>query len=260
MNKQEAVSPKATPRSGARPTVATPGASDSSLTEVAELRRRAREHVDAGAVTEGYRADREVVLKLLNEALATELVCVLRYRRHHFMATGLASKAVADEFMMHSTEEQGHADALARRITELNGEPNFNPIGLADRSHAEYVEGHQLVDMIKEDLVAERIAIDSYAEMIRYVGDGDPTTRRLLEGILAKEEEHATDMADLLTKQAKGSSLSTRPRGFAPPRRPVDCSAAWHGPNRNPGRATRPRVARGQQSLARGANRYPVYA
>ena len=142
------------------------------------------------------------MIKLLNEALATEVVCVLRYRRHHFMAVGLASKAVADEFLEHSNEEQGHADEIARRITELNGEPNLSPEGMLSRSHAEYIPGDTLSDMIREDLVAERIAIESYGEMIRYLGDDDVTTRRLLESILAKEEEHATDMADLLARHA----------------------------------------------------------
>lgn len=138
------------------------------------------------------------MLKLLNDSLATEIVCVLRYRRHHFMAQGIHSKSVADEFLVHSNEEQGHADEIAARIVQLGGEPNFSPDGLLSRSHAEYVEGVSLVDMIKEDLVAERIAIDSYRDIIRYLHDKDPTTRRMLEGILAVEEEHADDMADLL--------------------------------------------------------------
>jgi bacterioferritin len=175
------------------------------LTDVKELRRRARMHIEQGAVTGTYRADREVVTKLLNEALATEIVCVLRYRRHHFMAVGLASKAVADEFLEHAEEEQGHADEIARRITELNGEPNLSPEGMLSRSHSEYVPGDTLVDMIREDLIAERIAIESYSEMIRYIGDDDATTRRMLESILAKEEEHATDMADLLAQHSKKS-------------------------------------------------------
>jgi bacterioferritin len=168
------------------------------LTDVKELRRRARVHVERGAVTEGYKADRDVVVKLLNEALATEIVCVLRYKRHYFMATGINAEPVAQEFLQHANEEQAHADQIASRITQLGGEPNFNPEGLLTRSHAEYVEGDTLVDMIREDLVAVRIAIDSYADMARYVGDGDPTTRRMLEGILAMEEEHADDLAKLL--------------------------------------------------------------
>jgi bacterioferritin len=168
------------------------------LTDLKTLRARARQHIEQGAVTPGYRADREVVLRLLNEALATEIVCVLRYKRHYFMACGIHSQPVADEFLEHANEEQGHADQLAARIVELRGAPNFSPEGLQSRSHAEYVEGNSLADMIKEDLVAERIAIDSYAEMIRFIGDDDPTTRRLLEGILASEEGHAEDLANLL--------------------------------------------------------------
>ncbi|HEY2745869.1 MAG TPA: ferritin-like domain-containing protein, partial [Polyangia bacterium] len=138
--------------------------------------------------------------RLLNEALATEIVCVLRDRRHYFMASGIHAQAVAQEFLEHSNEEQGHADQIAERITQLDGEPNFNPEGMLTRSHSEYVEGASLVDMIKEDLVAERIAIESYSEMIRFFGDGDPTSRRMMEEILAKEEEHANDMADLLRR------------------------------------------------------------
>jgi bacterioferritin len=168
------------------------------LTDVKTLRIRARQHIEQGAVTPGYRADRGVVLRLLNEALATEIVCVLRYKRHYFTATGIHSKAVAEEFLEHAAEEQTHADALAARIVELGGSPNFSPEGLLSRSHSEYVEATSLLDMIKEDLIAERIAIDSYSEMIRYLGDDDPTTRRMLEGILAVEEEHAEDLAGLL--------------------------------------------------------------
>jgi bacterioferritin len=170
----------------------------SSLTDVSILRKRARQHIDDGSVTAGYSADREVVLKLLNASLATELVCVLRYRRHHFMARGIHSQSVAQEFLDHSNEEQGHADQIAERIVQLGGEPDFAPEGLAGRSHAEYVEGDTLVSMIKEDLVAERIAIDSYRDIIQYLGDQDPTTRRMMEGILAVEEEHADELADLL--------------------------------------------------------------
>ena len=172
------------------------------LTDVKELRRRAREHIEKGAVTARYRADRDTVIKLLNEALATEIVCVLRYKRHYFMAHGLESGTAAEEFLAHAGEEQGHADEIARRITQLNGEPNLNPEGMLSRSHAEYVEGRNLTDMIREDLVAERVAIDSYSEMIRYIGEDDSTTRRMLEGILAKEEEHAEDMANLLAAHA----------------------------------------------------------
>ena len=168
------------------------------LTDVKTLRKRARQHIQQGAVTAGYRADRVTVVKLLNEALATEIVCVLRYRRHHFMAQGMNADPVAAEFLVHANEEQQHADQIAARIVQLNGEPNFSPEGLLSRSHAEYVEGTDLIDMIKEDLVAERVAIDSYREMINYVGTADSTTRRMLEGILAMEEEHADDLVSLL--------------------------------------------------------------
>ncbi len=168
------------------------------LTDIKTLRERARKHIENGAVTPGYQADRETVIKLLNEALATELVCILRYKRHYFMASGINADAVAQEFLQHANEEQMHADQIAARIVQLKGQPDFNPEGLASRSHAEYVEGRTLVEMIREDLVAERIAIDSYGEMIRYIGDKDPTTRRMLEGILAMEEEHADDLASLL--------------------------------------------------------------
>lgn len=175
----------------------------STLTDVKSLRKQARKDIDEGAVTAGYNADREMVLKLLNESLATEIVCVLRYRRHYFMAKGIHSKSVADEFLVHSNEEQGHADQIAARIVQLGGEPNFSPDGLSARSHAEYVEGTTLADMIKEDLVAERIAIDSYRDFIAFLDNKDPTTRRMLESILAMEEEHADDMADLLQGMAK---------------------------------------------------------
>lgn len=168
------------------------------LTDIKTLRERARQHIENGAITEGYSADRNTVIKLLNEALATEIVCVLRYKRHFFMATGINAESVAAEFLQHANEEQGHADLIGARIVQLGGEPNLNPEGLLTRSHAEYVEGDTLIDMIKEDLVAERIAIDSYREMITYVGNDDPTTRRMLEGILAMEEEHADDLVSLL--------------------------------------------------------------
>ena len=168
------------------------------LTDVKELRRRAREHIDQGAVTTGYQADREKVIKVLNEALATEIVCVLRYKRHYFMATGIHAQAVAQEFLEHANDEQGHADRIAERITQLGGEPDFNPAGLVSRSHSEYVEGESLIDMIRENLVAERIAIESYGEIIRFLGDRDITSRRLMEEILAVEEEHADDLRDLM--------------------------------------------------------------
>ena len=170
------------------------------LTDIKTLRERARQHIENGAVTQGYSADRETVIKLLNEALATEIVCTLRYRRHYFMASGINAESVAAEFLQHANEEQGHADSIAQRIVQLQGEPNFNPEGLLMRSHAEYVEGTSLTDMIKEDLVAERIAIDSYREMVNYLGGNDPTTRRMMEEILAVEEEHADDLVNMLQK------------------------------------------------------------
>jgi bacterioferritin len=170
------------------------------LTDIKTLRERARQHMQNGAVPEGYSADRETVIKLLNEALATEIVCVLRYRRHYFMAAGINAESVAQEFLQHSNEEQGHADQISQRIVQLKGEPNLNPEGLLMRSHAEYVEGETLTEMIQEDLVAERIAIDSYREMITYFGNDDPTSRRMMEGILAVEEEHADDLVTLLEK------------------------------------------------------------
>ncbi|MCP5468580.1 MAG: bacterioferritin [Deltaproteobacteria bacterium] len=170
------------------------------LSDIKTLRERARKHIEKGAITEGYKADRETVIKLLNEALATELVCILRYKRHYYMASGINAPQVAAEFLQHANEEQAHADQISARIVQLGGEPNYSPEGLTSRSHAEYVEGDSLIDMIKEDLVAERIAIDSYGEMIRYIGSDDPTTRRMLEDILAMEEEHADDLADLLSQ------------------------------------------------------------
>jgi bacterioferritin len=168
------------------------------LTDIQTLRDRARRHIEEGAVTANYGADKTTVIRLLNEALATEIVCTLRYKRHYFMAKGLTSTGIAAEFLEHAKEEEAHADRFADRIVQLGGEPNFSPEGLAMRSHAEYVEGSSLVDMIREDLVAERVAIESYRDMIRYVGDGDPTTRRLIEEVLAVEEEHAEDLLSLI--------------------------------------------------------------
>jgi len=168
------------------------------LTDIKTLRKRARQHIERGAVTPGYRADAKKVIEILNEALATEIVCVLRYKRHYFMAQGIHSQAVAAEFLEHANEEQGHADQIAARIIQLQGTPNMNPEGLTSRSHSEYKEAGTLVDMIKENLIAERIAIESYSEMARYFGEKDPTTRRMIEGILAMEEEHAEDLASLL--------------------------------------------------------------
>ena len=168
------------------------------LSDIQTLRTRGRQHIEEGAVTPGYAADRETVIRLLNEALATELVCVLRYKRHYFMAAGIHSEPVAAEFLQHATEEMAHADQIAERIVQLRGKPNFSPDGLSARSHAEYVEGDSLKEMIKEDLIAERIAIESYREMIAYLGDQDPTTHRMLQEILASEEEHAEDLSSLL--------------------------------------------------------------
>lgn len=180
------------------PAVGVTKSTSDFISDVSELRARVRMHIDEGAVTPNYGADREQVIKLLNEALATELVCVLRYKRHYFMAQGIASDSVKAEFLEHAGEEQEHADELAERICQLGGEPNFDPKGLTTRSHSEYVAGDTLRDMIREDLIAERIAIESYREMINYVGDGDTTTKRMLERILAVEEEHAEDMNSLL--------------------------------------------------------------
>ena len=180
------------------------------LSDITEIRRRARQHIENGAVTDAYKGDRKVVLRVLNEALATEIVCVLRYKRHHYMAKGIHSQAVADEFLEHAAEEQEHADLIAERIVQLDGEPNFNPEGLLTRSHSEYVEGESLVDMIREDLIAERIAVESYSEIIRYLADNDPTSRRLMESVLAKEEEHAEDMSTLLETIAKEEKQQDR--------------------------------------------------
>jgi bacterioferritin len=168
------------------------------LSDIKTLRERARKHIENGAVTENYKANRQAVIRILNDALATEIVCVLRYKSHFFMASGIHAQAVAAEFLEHANEEQGHADQIAERITQLGGAPNFSPEGMLTRSHSEYQQGDTLEEMIKEDLIAERIAIDSYSEIVRYLGDDDVTTRRMMEGILAVEEEHADDLAKLL--------------------------------------------------------------
>lgn len=168
------------------------------IADIKAIRARARQHIEDGAVTDSYTADRGTVIKLLNEALATEIVCVLRYKRHYFMASGLMADAVKGEFLEHANEEQAHADRIAERIVQLGGAPDLNPDVLSGRAHAEYVEGTDLRDMVKEDLVAERIAIDSYRAIIDYLGERDTTTRRLMEEILAQEEEHADELADLL--------------------------------------------------------------
>lgn len=172
------------------------------LTDIKTLRDRARQHIEEGAVTKSYGADADAVCKVLNDALATEIVCVLRYKRHYYTADGIHSESVKKEFLEHANEEQGHADDIAERIVQLGGKPDFNPAGLTSRSHAEYVEGETLRDMIKEDLVAERIAIDSYREIVQWLQGKDSTTRRLMESILAKEEEHAEDLSSLLKRIA----------------------------------------------------------
>ncbi len=171
---------------------------DDLKSDLEAIRKRARANMQDGAVTGAYKADRGKVIAVLNEVLATEIVCTLRYKNHYYMASGIHSKAVAAEFLEHAKEEEGHADAAAKRITELGGKPNFNPDGLHTRSHAEYREGESLEDMIKEDLIAERIAIETYSEIVRWLGDTDPTTRRMIEGLLAVEEEHADDLSNLL--------------------------------------------------------------
>jgi bacterioferritin len=168
------------------------------LSDIKRIRERARKHLEAGAMTEGYKADKDQVVLILNEALATEIVCILRYKSHYFLASGIHSEAVANEFLQHAQEEQLHADALSSRIVQLGGVPNWSPEGILTRSHAEFVPGTSLKQMLEENLVAERIAIDSYREMINYVGNDDPSTRRILEDILAQEEEHADDLANLL--------------------------------------------------------------
>ena len=180
------------------------GAETPFLSDVATLRKRAREHIERGAVTDAYNADVDVVVKLLNTALATEIVCTLRYKRHYFMANGIHAEPVAAEFLEHAKQEEEHADRIAERIVQLGGEPDFSPEGLASRSHAEYVEGSTLTEMMKEDLVAERVAIESYTEIVQYLEGRDPTTRRLMEEILAVEEEHAEDLSSLLQGMQAG--------------------------------------------------------
>ncbi|WP_394753309.1 bacterioferritin [Crenothrix sp.] len=181
-------------------------ANSTTLSDIKTLRERARINIEGGAVTEGYGADRAEVIRLLNEALATELVCVLRYKRHYFTAKGIHSESVKAEFLEHAIEEMVHADRLAKRITELGGEPNFSPEGLSERSHAEYVEGDSINSMIKENLIAERIAIESYREMVMYLGEHDPTTQRMLKEILTVEEEHADDLSSLLASMGSEHS------------------------------------------------------
>jgi bacterioferritin len=231
------------------------------LTDVQTLRRRARQHIEQGAVTPGYKADRATVVRVLNEALATEIVCVLRYKRHYFMASGLPAQSVAQEFLQHANEEQVHADQIAQRIVQLGGEPNLSPEGMLTRSHSEYVEGSSLVEMIQEDLVAERVAIDSYREIINWLGPKDPTTRRMLEEILATEEEHAEDLVSLLTELGPGGAPAATAPGTsrAAPARP---GAKPEGPAAKPPGAPAPprggarsRAAAGRGSVRRARRR-----
>src|ERR1700692_86393 len=161
------------------------------IADLKKIKERARSQLERGAVTENYKANLEAVIKVLNETLATEIVCVLRYKRHYFMAAGINSDGAKAEFLQHANEEQQHADWIATRITQLNGEPNFNPNGLSSRSHSEYAEGKDLTSMLREDLFAERIAIESYSEIARWLGDDDTTSRKMIEEILKAEEEHA---------------------------------------------------------------------
>jgi bacterioferritin len=180
------------------------------LTDIEEIRRRAREHMMEGAVTSGYKADREAVLRVLNDVLATEIVCVLRYKRHQYMAAGIHARSVAEEFAEHAQQEQEHADRVAERIVQLDGEPDLSPEGLATRAHTRYVEGKSLPQMVEEDLVAERIVIQTYSEVIRYLGNDDPTTRRLLEEVNAQEEEHAEELKTLLESLSKDERFGER--------------------------------------------------
>jgi bacterioferritin len=168
------------------------------VSKLEEIRARARQQIEDGAVTKDYPLDRDQVVGVLNEALATEIICVLRYQFHYFMATGIHSQAIAEEFREHAEEEQEHAGRIAERIKQLGGKPEMNPIAVAKASHTEYKEGTSLADMIREDLIAERIVIETYREIVRFFGQKDPVSRLMMEGILAKEEEHADEMADLL--------------------------------------------------------------
>lgn len=187
------------------------------VSDIKAIRDRARAHIDKGAITDGYSADREAVIRILNEALATEIVCTLRYKRHYYMANGIHAKSVAEEFLEHANEEQEHADMIGKRIVQLGGAPDLSPAGLASRSHSEYVEGTDLIDMLEEDLVAERIAIDTYREIVQYLGSDDPTSRRMMEEILAKEEEHAEDLSSLLQQLGRRD----QPAKNRPPARPA---------------------------------------
>jgi bacterioferritin len=207
-----------------------------------DIRARARQQINDGAVTKDYAGDREKAIAILNEALATEIVCVLRYRFHYFMATGIHSLAVRDEFKEHAEEEQEHADEIAERIKQLGGKPEMNPAILAGRSHSEYKEGNSLADMIREDLIAERIAIETYRDIIQFFGEKDPTSRTMMERILAKEEEHADELADLLFAVEPKSGEDTRKLYFSDevPGGTSDAGQKVKEKNGNGGRAKTP--------------------
>jgi bacterioferritin len=188
---------------------------DPTQMDVSELRKRARHHILHGAVTDTYEGDLKRSIQLLQEALATEIVCMLRYRSHYYLADGIQAPSVAPEFLEHADEELDHAHRLSERIKQLGGEPNWSPHGITERSHAEFTGGDTLVALIREDLIAERIAIDSYRAMVQYFGNSDPTSRRLLERILAKEEEHAQELQDLLLTLDPQRKPSTHDRSVA---------------------------------------------
>lgn len=214
----------------------------SHITQIQQIRERARQQITAGAVTADYKLDRSKVIEILNGALATEIVCVLRYKFHYFMASGIHSQPVREEFKEHAAEEQEHADRIAERIKQLGGKPDFNPAVLAGRSHSEYKEGTSLADMIREDLIAERIAIETYREIVKFFGDQDPTSKRMMEEILAKEEEHADDMADLLFAVEPATGESSRSLYFADevPGAANDLSASKPGGKSGPKPGTKP--------------------
>ncbi len=215
------------------------------MQDVEQIRERARRKIEDGAITDAYKGDVQHAISLLNEALATEIVCVLRYMHHYFMATGVHGKSVADEFKEHADAEREHADELAERIQQLGGKPDFNPGSLVQRSAAQYIEGETLADMIREDLIAERIVIEVYNDMIRYFGDNDPTTRGLLEHILAEEEEHASELSDLLfivdphTGEAEGEDPGTNPLQMHSGREKPDANVPGRGSDEPKGQAGR---------------------
>jgi bacterioferritin len=199
------------------------------LQQIKALRDRARQHISQGAITPDYQLDREQSIRILNEALATELVCTLRYQFHYFMATGIHSQAVKAEFKEHAREEQEHAERIAERVKQLGGKPEMNPAMITELSHSEYREGNTLADMIREDLIAERIAVESYREMIRYFGERDPTSRVMMEDILAKEEEHADELADLLFAVEPATGEGAKPLYFADELRTAKDEGNGHG-------------------------------